>query len=158
MVERRGGRVAGPSSVWLRVPHIAGPADALIAVLRNGKLDARLFELMTLVVARTWTAQYVFNVHRKLALEAGVAADVVEAIRMRRVPAFAHEDERIVYEVVTELLGTRDLLAATHDRAVNALGLEKTIELVTGVGLYSTIAGLLRTFDVSVPEGERPLP
>jgi len=156
--DKRGGRVSGPSGVWLRVPEIATPADALITVLRNGKLEPRLFELMTLIVARKWTVQYVFNAHKQLALDAGLAADVIEAIRTRRVPTFTHEDEKLVYEVVNELMDTRDLLPGTHDRAVKALGLEKTIELVTGIGLYGTVAGLLRAFDVSVPEAERQLP
>jgi 4-carboxymuconolactone decarboxylase len=155
--DQRKGKVGGPSGVWLRHPDLAGPADALITMLRNGKLDPNLFELMTLIVARTWTVQYVFNAHKQLALDAGVAADVIEAIRTRRVPGFANENEKIVYEVTTELLNTRDLLATSHDRAVKALGLEKTIELITGIGLYSTIAGLLRSFDISVPDAERQL-
>lgn len=155
--DKRKGRVGGPSGVWLRVPEIAGPADSLISILRNGKLDARLFELMTVIVARTWTVQYVFNAHKQLALDAGVSPEVIEAIRTRRVPTFEHDDEKLVYEFCNELMQTRAIQTTTHDRAVKLLGLEKTIELVTGIGIYCTIAGVLKTFDVTVPEAERQL-
>jgi 4-carboxymuconolactone decarboxylase len=157
MFERRGGRVAGPGGVLMWVPEIGEPADALILALRNGKLDRRLYRVMCLVIARTWSADYVFNLHKKGALEEGVPAEVVEAIRTRRVPTFLRDDERIVYELVTELLTTHALLPATYERAVGALGLEHTIELVAGIGIYSTIGMLLRAFDVTVPEGERQL-
>jgi 4-carboxymuconolactone decarboxylase len=139
-------------------PDIATPADALITAMRNGKLNRRLYRVMCMTIARTWSADYVFNLHSKGALEEGVDAGVVEAIRTRRVPVSAREDERMIYELVTELLATRELLPATYERAVGALGLEHTVELVAGIGIYSTICMLLRAFDVTVPEGERQLP
>ena len=127
-------------------------------MLRSGKLERRLYRIMCMVVARTWTAEYVFNLHQKGALEAGVAPEVVEAIRTRGVPEFTRDDERLVYELVTELLATHDLGTATYGRAIEAFGLEHTIELVTGIGVYSTICMLLKAFEVSVPEGQRRLP
>ena len=156
--ERRGGRVDGPGGVLMWVPEIAEPADALIMMLRNGKLERRLYRVMCMIIARTWTADYVFNLHQKGALDAGIAPEVIEAIRTRRVPSFTHEDERIVYELVTELLATYNLLPATYDRAIEAFGLEHTIELVAGIGVYSTICMLLKAFDVTVPEGQGQLP
>jgi len=146
----------GPSSVWRWVPAIAEPANALVLQMRNGSLDRRLYRVMCLVVARTWTCEHVFRLHKRAALEEGVAADVIEAIRTRRVPPFTREDERITYELTTELLTTRELQLTTHDRAREAFGLEHTIELVTGIGVYSTICGMLKAFDVA-PEGEREL-
>jgi 4-carboxymuconolactone decarboxylase len=156
--ERRGGRVDGPGGVLMWVPEIAEPADALITMLRNGKLDRRPYRIMCMVIARTWSADYVFNLHHKGALEAGVAPDVIEAIRTRGVPSFARADERIVYELVNELLTTHGLGTDTYDRAVGTFGLEHTIELVAGIGVYSTICMLLRAFDVTVPEGQPRLP
>ena len=140
------------------VPEIAVPADALITMLRNGKLDRRLYRVMCMTIARRWSADYVFNLHQAGAREAGVPPAVIEAIRTRAQPPFTRDDERLAYELVTELLETYRLSQATYDRAIAALGLEYTIELVTGIGIYSTICMLLRAFDVTVPEGERQLP
>jgi 4-carboxymuconolactone decarboxylase len=153
----RGGRVAGPSGVLMWVPEIAVPADTLITMLRNGKLDRRLYRVMCMTIARRWSADYVFNLHKAGALEAGVPPAVIEAIRTRALPPFTRDDERLVYELVTELLDTHQLSAGTYERAIATMGLEHTIELVTGIGIYSTICMLLRAFDVTVPEGERQL-
>ena len=154
----RDGRATGPSAVLMWVPEIAVPADALITMLRNGKLDRRLYRVMCMTIARRWSADYVFNLHQAGALEVGVPPAVVEAIRTRAQPPFTRDDERLVYELVTELLETHQLATATYERAIAAMGLEHTIELVTGIGIYSTICMLLRAFDVTVPEGERQLP
>jgi hypothetical protein len=59
---------------------------------------------------------------------------------------------------VNELLTTHGLGTDTYDRAVGTFGLEHTIELVAGIGVYSTICMLLRAFDVTVPEGQPRLP
>ena len=154
----RGGTVRGPFAIWLRNPKIADAADRLGTTLRNGDLDLRLFEIMVLVVARHWSAQYEWFAHARHALEAGVSPDVVEAIRHRRKPAFDRDDERLVYELVTEMNETRTLSQPTYDRAVAALGLDHVIELITSLGFYTMVAIMLNGFDAPVPGGQRPLP
>src|SRR5262245_47539665 len=154
----RGGVVRGPFAIWMRNPAIADAADRLGTTLRNGDLDVRLFELMVLIVARHWTAQYEWFAHARQGLKAGLAPAVVDAIRDRRTPAFARDDERLVYELVTEMNETRSLSQATYDRAVAALGLDHVIELITAIGFYTMVAIMLNGFDAPVPGGERPLP
>jgi 4-carboxymuconolactone decarboxylase len=69
----RGGLVRGPFVIWLRNPEIADLANQFGNSLRlRGKLDKRLFELMVLIVARHWSAQYEWFAHEKAALKAGV--------------------------------------------------------------------------------------
>jgi 4-carboxymuconolactone decarboxylase len=156
--ETSGGSLSGPSGIWLRVPELAARTGALTNYLRKGIVEARLFELMTLIVARQWSAQYVFYAHQKLALDAGVTAEVIDAVRTGRVPAFARADEKLVYEMIVELMETRDLTQATFDRALATFGLECTVELVTGIGTYTAIAMLGKSFGIAPPGGERPLP
>lgn len=154
---RRG--VKGPFAIWLRRPEIADPANRFGNALRlSGKLDKRLFELMVLIVARHWSAQYEWFAHESRAREAGVPADVIEAIRHRRKPEFRGDDERAIYDVVTELNESRTLSAPTYERAVSVLGLDLMIELITGAGFYTMVAMMLNAFDAPVPGGQRPLP
>ena len=62
----RGGVVRGPFAIWLRNPQLADQANQFGNAFRlSGKLDKRLFELMVLVVARHWSAQYEWFVHEK---------------------------------------------------------------------------------------------
>jgi len=154
----RGGVVRGPFAIWLRNPSIAEAADRLGTTLRQSPLDKRLFELMVLIVARHWSAQYEWFVHARHALEVGVSPDAVEAIRHGRKPEFARDDERLVYDLVTEMNETRTLSQPTYDRAIAALGLDRTIELITALGFYTMVAIMLNGFDAPVPGGERPLP
>jgi 4-carboxymuconolactone decarboxylase len=154
----RGGTVRGPFAIWLRNPAVADAADKFGTILRKGKLDGRLFELMVLLVARHWSAQYEWFAHERHAREVGIPDPVIEALRHRRKPEFARDDERLVYDLVTEMNETRTLSQPTYDRAVVMLGLDLVIELITALGFYTMVAIMLNGFDAPVPGGARPLP
>ena len=113
---------------------------------------------MILVVARHWSAQYEWFAHERAALDAGVRAEVVEAIRRRRAPDFEREDEALTYRLVRELNERRALSDASYAEGEAAFGLDLLIELVTAAGFYTLVAMMLQAFDAPVPGGERPLP
>ena len=155
----RSGTVRGPFAVWLRIPRIADAANRFgNALRRDGELDKRLFELMVLLVARHWSAQYEWYAHERAALEAGIAPAVLEAIRARKVPDFSRADERLVYDVVTEINESKGLSDGSYARAVAQFGVELLIELITAAGFYTAVAMVIQAFDAPVPEGARPLP
>ena len=155
----RRGHARGPFAIWLRRPELADAANRLGNVLRaEGRLDKRLFELMVLVVARHWTAHYEWHVHEEAGRAGGLAPDVIEAIRARRRPDFARDDERLVYDTITELNDKRSLSDATYARAETALGLDLLIELIAGAGFYTMVAMTLDAFDAPVPADGRKLP
>ncbi len=154
----RHGVVRGPFPIWLRIPELADHANQFGNVLRiSGKLEKRLFELMVLIVARHWSAQYEWFAHAKSALAAGLSPDVVGAIQDRRQPEFVRKDEQLIYEIVSEIVESRTLSQASYDHALAALGHDLFIELVTAAGFYTMIAMVLNVFDAPVPTGERPL-
>ena len=89
----RGGVVRGPFAIWLRQPVIADAANRFGNALRlEGKLDKRLFELMVLVIARHWSAQYEWFAHEDAARQAGLPSAVIEAVRAGKRPDFVHQD------------------------------------------------------------------
>ena len=66
--------VRGPFIPLMRSPELLTRIQKVGEVLRfHSVLPARLTELATLVVARTWTQQFEWTVHVPLALQAGVA-------------------------------------------------------------------------------------
>ena len=155
----RHGTVKGPFAIWLRKPEIADKANQFgNAVRANGTLDKRLFELMVLVVARHWNAQYEWFAHEKQALKVGVASHVVEAIRHGRAPSFDKDDERLVYDLVIELMDSKRLSDAAYERGIAFFGLDLMIEFITAVGFYTTVAIVLNSFDAPVPGDLTPLP
>lgn len=148
------GKLSGPFSVWIHRPDIAEPANGLANCFRvSPKLDKRLIELIVLLVCRDATAQYAWSAHFNLAREAGLSGETIEAIRARRRPEFGRDDERIVYDLVTELLASKKVSPATYDRAEAALGRDGIIEAVTCAGFYGMIGLVLNTFEIPPQPG-----
>jgi len=150
--------LGGPFSVWLRMPGI-GPAviDLFVAQRRQGKLEKRLFELMTLVVIRHWSAQFAWWAHGPRAQQLGIAPEVVAAIRNGREPVITREDEKLVYELTAEVMTKRGLSEASCARAKALLGEAVLIELVFAIGFYNMVGITLSSFDIPTPDGSRPL-
>jgi 4-carboxymuconolactone decarboxylase len=121
------------------------------------RLERRLVQLMILVSARLATAQFAWFIHEPYAVKEGISSDIVEAIRERCTPNFTQEDERLVYDITFELNTTRTLSEATFNRGMAMFGEEKMVELIAGIGFYVMVAMTLNAFDVSVPDGKKPL-
>lgn len=154
----RRGRVSGPFAIWLRLPELAAAANQFGNLLRGGgQLERRLIELIVLLVARRWSANYAWSVHQEYALQAGLDPEVVEAIRTHRLPPLRRDDERLIYELVGELLDTRRLSNPSYDRALGALGEPRLIELITTAGFYTMVGMMLSAFEVDARDGSRPL-
>ena len=120
----------------------------------NPKLEKRLIELIILLMCRDATVKYAWSVHAPLARQAGLTPETVDAIRARRRPDFKRDDERLIYELVTELLTTKTLSAATFDRAKTAFGRDGVIEAVSCVGFYGMVGFVLNAFDIPPQSGE----
>jgi 4-carboxymuconolactone decarboxylase len=149
--------LTGPFAVLIHTPDIAEPADHLVNYYRaNPKLGRRLIELIILLVVRDATAQYAWSVHEPHALEHGITQDVIDAIRARKRPDFKHDDERLIYDFVTELLANKTVSAATFERAKAAFGVDGVIEAVTCAGLYGMVGFVLNVFDIP-PQPGKPL-
>ncbi|SRR5579875_288893 len=159
IAQARGGMVAGPFAIWLHAPRLAEGANQLGNAIRlEGKLEKRLFEMIVLITARHWSAQYAWFAHEQAALAAGLAPELVEALRNRRVPNFTRDDERVIYEIVTELYESRRLSDSSFERARLHFDLEVLIEAITAAGFYTMAAMVINAFDAPVPGGRQPLP
>ena len=157
-IARQHAQVRGPWQIELRIPEVAHAYHSLYERLCvHPKIGRRLFELMVIVVARHWTAQFMWAAHERLALEHGIAREIVDAIHAGAVPAFREEDERLVYDLTRELLEQRRFSQGTYDRALAAFGEEKLVELIAGAGTYVSLAMQLVAFDWSPPSGGRTL-
>ena len=128
------------------------PKDWLIFIVRIPRADTfrKLLPLMVAVAAYAWA------VHDPLARKAGLSGDVVEAIQARRTPTFAKADEKIIYDAVTELLNNNRVSDSAYQALIKQFGLQQAIEAVTCVGLYCMIGGVINTFEVPTPNGEKP--
>jgi 4-carboxymuconolactone decarboxylase len=155
---RERGHMRGPFAVWLRNAELCQNTLKLQEMFASQvKLERRLLELMILVAARQSTAQYAWFIHEPYALKFGIAPEIVQAIRERRTPDFVRDDERLVYDITTELNTTRTLSEESYQRGMTMFGEQAMVELVSAIGFYSMVAMTLNAFAVSVPTGKEPL-
>jgi 4-carboxymuconolactone decarboxylase len=155
---RERGHMRGPFAVWLRNAELCENTLKLQEMFASRvKLERRLLELMILVAARSATAQYAWFIHEPYALKFGIAPEIVQAIREQRTPDFSREDERLVYDITTELNTTRTLSNASYQRGMAMFGEQVMIELVSAIGFYAMVAMTLNAFAVAVPRGKEEL-
>jgi 4-carboxymuconolactone decarboxylase len=155
---RERGHMRGPFAVWLRNAELCDNTLKLQEMFASRvKLERRLLELMILVAARSTTAQYAWFIHEPHALKFGISAEIIEAIRERRTPAFTRDDERLVYDITLELNTTRTLSENSYQRGMAMFGEHVLVELVSAIGFYSMVAMTLNAFAVSVPGGKETL-
>ena len=150
--------LGGPFSVWLRMPGIGTKIIDLFVTHRNqGKLEKRLFELMTLVVIRHWSAQFAWWAHSRRSKELGIAPEIIDAVAHHQSPKITREDEKLVFEVTTEIMTKQKLSDATYTRAKALLGEGVLIELIFAIGFYNMVGITLTTFEVPTPDGSKQL-
>jgi 4-carboxymuconolactone decarboxylase len=151
------GKVEGPLRVALHQPALADAWQALGAELRfRTGLAPRLSELVILVVARHWTSQFEWYSHEPIARKAGVADDAIAAIRTGREPAFATDDQQIVYDYAIELLRDHAVGEVTYQRALDTLGTVGVVELTALIGYYVMVAMTLNAHEIPLPDGAAP--
>jgi 4-carboxymuconolactone decarboxylase len=144
------GSLRGPFDPMLRSPAVGEPLQALGAAIRfAGQLDASLRELAILVTAARWQCRFEWDAHLPLAEAAGVPRDEVEPVwngDAGRLSAPQHQEVALaVHQLLTDRAVAPDTLAkllATHGEAA-------TFELLVVVGYYSTLAGVMNTFEIS---------
>lgn len=152
------GNLDGPFLAWIASPELAQHAQRLGAFCRyRTGLPLRLSELAILVTAAQWRAQAEWQIHYPIAIEAGVAIEVADALLRGRRPAFADQDEALIYDFTIELYDAKRVSDTTFAKAVQRFGHETTVNLVGLLGYYALVAMTLNVFSMRASDN-RPLP
>lgn len=150
----RGG-VRGPFKVLINSPGLCDRVQKLGAFVRyDCSVPQKLREMAILLTARHLNADYEWHAHEPHALKAGLAQDIIEAIRGRSRPAFSDTAEQVVYDFVTELQSTTRVGDGAYQAAVAELGVQGVVDLVGLLGHYGLIAMTLNVFEVEIPDGK----
>jgi 4-carboxymuconolactone decarboxylase len=157
IVAGKRGRFGGPFQLLVRAPEVCRHLSRLGEYLRwGGSLKPSLTELAICLTARHLRADYEWHAHAPLAIAAGVPAAAIEAIRTAATPQFEAQDQRLVFQFVTELIATKRLGEATFAAAIAAFGERGVVELGTIIGYYTAIGNALNVFEVALPNGTAP--
>ena len=158
LILRDDGTLTGPFDAWLRTPVLGEHLERVGMALRtDAALSPAAREIAVLVVARAWSADFEWWVHGLLARAAGVPEPALEAIGHGRRPALDDPACQAAHDVAAELVGRRRLEPATLERAREALGERALVEVVTLVGFYQLVSGVLESFHPPGPSAELPV-
>jgi 4-carboxymuconolactone decarboxylase len=160
IVAGRRGRFGGPFEILIRAPEVCRHLQRLGEYLRwDSSLPLALSELAICLTARHLRVNLEWHAHAPLAVEAGVPAAAIEAIRTGAMPNFTDADQTLVHRAVTELIDTKRLSDATFAEAISRFGEQGVVELGTIVGYYTAIGNALNAFQVPLPTGApQPFP
>lgn len=152
-----GGGLVGPFNAWVQAPGVGARLCELGATLRFGtSIERRLLELAIIVVAARWKAEFEWWAHARMAREHGVADEVVAAVRRGETPSFEADDEAVVHALARQLVTGGRVDDATYARAVELLGHQGAVELVSLCGYYTLVSFTLNAFAVPLPPGVAP--
>jgi 4-carboxymuconolactone decarboxylase len=147
----------GPFNALLRSPELADHAQKLGAYVRfKTSIPPKLNEMAILLTARHWTAQYEWYAHHRLAMKAGLSADVAAAIAEGKRPASMQPDETVVYGFCHDVLETGQASDASFKAVVDKFGERGAIDLIGVMGYYSLVAMTLNVDRVPIPDGGKP--
>jgi len=154
-VTRPDGGLAGPFNAWLHAPKIGKAMSRLGGALRfSMSTDRRLIELAIITVGAHWQAEFEWWAHARMARDHGVSDSIIDAIGNDEEPELTDPADLATYRIARELVTGGRLSDDTHRHAVDALGHQSVVELVSLCGYYTLISFTLNAFEVELPEGE----
>jgi 4-carboxymuconolactone decarboxylase len=155
--------ITGPLGVMMVTPELGDLAQKAIAYSRFAgregfsSVPPKLNELAILIVAKHWSAEYVWNAHHAAAVRYGITSETVEAIRTGKRPANMERDVETVYNFASEFITKRDVSDATLRDAKQILGGDRgVVDLVGTMGLYQISSMMVALDQTPLPPGIKP--
>lgn len=151
--------LGAPFNVLLRSPVLAERLRKVGEYLRfESSIPKRLNEFAILVTARTWTAQYEWFAHLRLALKEGLNPALAEDLALGKRPQNMQADEEAVYNFCHELHATHQVSDAHYKAVYDLFGEQGIVDLMVVSGYYVMVSMVLNVNRTPLPEGAVPIP
>jgi len=151
-------KVGPPFKTLLYSAGVADPVERLGDYVRfNSSIPQRLTELVILVIARHWTAQYPWSAHYVPAIESGLSAAVADQIAAGQRPTGMQPDETLVHDFCKDLLDGKGVSDTTFDALSAAYGERGVVDLIGLMGYYFTLSMALVVDRHPPLKGKAPL-
>jgi 4-carboxymuconolactone decarboxylase len=155
IADSRGG-VRGPYGVLMHSPDLAARVAHTGSYVRyNLDLPETLRETIIIATAREIKSQYEFFAHARLARQAGVTENTIQAIAHGTAPQGLAGDEAMLVRYAQELLRHHKISDATFNAVRDRFGMQRTLEITALVGHYLLVGQILAAFEVELPEGAK---
>lgn len=157
VVNGRRGRLIGPLRAALHNPTLAGHWQKLGEVLRyNTVFPTATSEMAILLTARRYNCEVEWVLHSEVAREAGLAEEIIAAIRENRRPAFDDAELDDVHRYVCALHNSGHVRDPLYRRISERWGAIGVVELTALIGYYVMVAMTLNAHRIPLPEDRKP--
>ena len=148
------GSVRGPYGILLHSPQLAARVAHTGTFVRfEFDVPEALKELVIITTARDVTSQYEFSAHARLAREAGVSEETIQAVAKGTAPQGLSGDEEILVRYTKELVGNHKISDATFNAVKDRFGVQDTVNFTGLIGHYLLVGQILLAFDVELAPG-----
>ncbi len=136
--------VLGPFIPLMRSPELMARVGKVGEYLRfDCVLEVRIRELAMCLVARHVSNQFEWLMHAPLALKAGVAQAVLDAVAAGKYPHSAAAEEAAAVDLVTELLTHHGVCDASYAASLEVFGEQGVVELTALVGYFAMVCWVM---------------
>ncbi len=155
----RNGKVTNPPyKVYFRSPEFAIRAIHVSDYLRWGTgFEPRLTELTILIAARQWSNGYIWHAHYPLAIKGGLDPGIPAAMAKGQRPQGMKEDERLIYDLVTQIYRDKNVSDATFNAAVARFSEKGVTDTIALASYYGLTAMSLIAAKATFPPGDEPM-
>ena len=151
--------LGAPFNVLLRSPVLAERLRMVGEYLRfDSSIPKHLNEWAILITARTWTAQYEWYAHLRLALKEGLNPDLAADLAQGQRPKNMQADEEAVYNFCHELQETHQVSDPHYKAVVDQFGEPGAVDLMVVSGYYVMVSMVLNVNRTPIPEEATPIP
>ena len=152
------GSLKGPFLALIHNPELASRVQALGEHLRFGTgLAPRLVEIAVLIAARRWSCDYEWAAHARIAREAGLAMEIIEALAAGARPSRLDADESVIYDFAWQTVWNGSPGENVFDALEKRFGLAAALDVLAVCGYYTMLAFVLNAAGLPLPEGAKPL-
>jgi 4-carboxymuconolactone decarboxylase len=151
------GGLVGPFNSMVSSPLIGGRIAALGEAIRfSSSVEARLLELAIITVGAHWRSNFEWWAHSRMAAEAGIDAEVIDALAEGRTPTFAKQDEETIHRFASTLLTTTRVSDEDFNAVKAVVGEQGALDLISTIGYYCMISLTLNALAIPLPGGQEP--
>jgi 4-carboxymuconolactone decarboxylase len=147
----------GPYNVLLRSPELGNLAQQFGEHTRfNSSMPLALNELAILMIARHWRSEFVWWAHQRMALDAGLAPEVIQSILAEQPLQSLAADVQAVFNFCQELIQLRRVSDASYAQLVAMFGEEGAVDLMAAMSYYTLVSMCLNVDRYPLPDGVKP--
>ena len=146
VVEARG-RFYSPYKIWMHSPQVGFGMEAIGTYLnsKSAALSAAEMELVALLTARFWGADYVIKNHAGHARRAGLSEAIIEALIAGEAPLIDDERQRAVQDLVSEALRRETPSDQEFERYVAVLTRSGLADVLATIGYFTSVSLAMKT-------------